>query len=110
MENKNVVTMRILIHCEQGIWVAQGLDYDIAAQGKTIEAALTSFQSILSGQFLLDMSNNRALLEGFERAPGEYWDKFNRGFKLEVPDEDSHYSSLVSLAKPVADHELRIYA
>lgn len=72
----------VLIKQEEHLWVAQGLEYDIAAQGKSIPEALKAFEKTFAGQILLDIIEKRAPLEGITKAPQDYWDMFQEGQRL----------------------------
>ncbi len=63
-------------------WVAQGLEYDIAAQGKTIQEVKFKFETTFVGQIVVDVVHGREALAAIAPAPKEYWDKFNRGEQL----------------------------
>ena len=58
----------VLILREGDSWVAQGLEYDIAAQGKSIVAAKTAFERTFVGQIVVDISHNKQPLEGVSQA------------------------------------------
>ena len=70
--------LNVLLLREGEMWIAQCLDYDIAAQGRTIAAAKQAFAHTFAGQVLVDVHNNVQPLQGFEQAPPEYWEKFKQ--------------------------------
>jgi hypothetical protein len=53
-------------------WVAQCLEFDLAAQGPTQEDALRSFERVLAGQLMLDGMKMRRPLEGIRKASNEW--------------------------------------
>ena len=63
-------------------WVAQCLEYDIAAQGDTISEAMASFRRTFLGQVRVDVAHGRKPLEGIQKAPAEYWAEFSRAEQL----------------------------
>ena len=67
---------------DQSGWVAQCLEYDIAAQGKTIAAAKIAFEETFVGQIMVDIVHNKQPLEGIQKAPKEYWNEFKKGEQL----------------------------
>ena len=70
-------------HYEQKtLWVAQCLDYDVAAQGETIQEAKEAFGVAFSAQLAVYIDDNQNPLEMIPPAPQEYWDKFARGDRL----------------------------
>ena len=60
-----------------GEWVAQCLEYDIAAQGKCIRSAMAAFESTLAAEILYHKEKGLEPLAGIGKAPQFYWDKFN---------------------------------
>ena len=73
----NVVLVR-----DGDMWVAQGLEYDIAAQGTTIAETKNAFTRVLCSQVVLDLHHGDSPLAGFEPAPQEYWDRFRKAEPL----------------------------
>lgn len=92
MKKKKKFTVKVLFLQEGDYWVTQGLEYDVAAQGKTIAEAKKSFENTFLGQIVLDIKENRKPLEGISKAPEEFWNKFKEAKHLKdakpfcVPD------------------------
>jgi hypothetical protein len=82
MTQQVTFNVSVLILREGDSWVAQGLEYDIAAQGKTIAAAKTAFERTFVGQIVVDVLHGKQPLEGVSRAPRSYWTKFEHGERL----------------------------
>lgn len=64
----------LLFQEPRGVWVAQGLEHDIAAHGPTVEAAKVAFERTILGYFQLAAKHHRdpiASLPG--RAPDVFW-------------------------------------
>ena len=76
----NVVLMK-----EGDVWAAQGLHYDIAAQGSTIPAAKQAFVLSLMAQVALALHFSEEPLATFEPAPKIYWDRFQNAELLAQP-------------------------
>ena len=76
------VWIRVVLLREGDFWVAQALEYDIAAQGRDIEGAKRAFLRTFSAQVHLDLSNGREPLAGIGRAPDWYFDAFRAGRPL----------------------------
>lgn len=74
--------LSVLLFRGSEMWVAQCLDYDIAAQGKTITEAKEAFALTFAGQVFVDLHHGVAPLAGFAQAPREYWDRFKTGERL----------------------------
>jgi hypothetical protein len=61
----------VFIKDQCATWVAQCLEFDIAAQGKTIKDAQRAFERTFLGQVMLDLHHKRQPLEGIgEMAAG----------------------------------------
>jgi len=84
-----VIRLSVLLFREGDSWTAQGLDYDITAQGKTLQAAANGFAQVLCHQALLDIHHGLRPLQYFKPAPAEYFQKFvSQGLPVErtIPD------------------------
>jgi hypothetical protein len=70
-------------------WVAQCLDYDIAAPGKTIRDALYEFQRLVVARVAISARNGLDdPFAGLKRAPERYWKMFDEQsapLKDEIP-------------------------
>jgi len=83
MNDKHNFVMHVLLLNDDGVWVAQCLDYDIAAQGKTINKAVDALTRTFAGQVVLDIQHGKKPLEDFTKAPIDYWNKFEDANRLE---------------------------
>lgn len=75
-------SVSVLLFQEGNLWVAQGLEHDIAAQGATIGDAKRSFERVFVGQILVDIHHDKEPLSGIQAAPKKYWDMFEHGERL----------------------------
>jgi hypothetical protein len=73
----------LLLLREGEIWVAQGLEYDIVAQGKSLKEAIKAFERTCVGQIAIDVKHGNRPLEGIEQAPAEIWEMFDGAHKLD---------------------------
>src|SRR5258708_18077042 len=64
------------------VWVAQGLDYDITAQGKTPQEADAAFDKIVRAHITKDLKAGKIPFEGMPKAPKEIWDMFQSGLRI----------------------------
>ena len=78
-------TLRVLLLKEDGGWVAQCLEYDIAARGDSIDEALISFRDTLLGQVELDSQRGREPFAGKKPAPPWYWQTLKHARRLADP-------------------------
>jgi len=63
-------------HAEGSLWVAQCLEYDIAAQGKTMKTAVQAILQALREQADRDTEAGRKPFADFEKAPKDFWNQF----------------------------------
>ena len=59
-------------------WAAQGLEYDIAAQGSTIKEAMRAFEAAIYSEFAYAQERGQEVFEGIATAPQRYWDIFEK--------------------------------
>src|SRR5262245_36307295 len=81
------IMVRVLLtpeaHADGVLWVAQCLEYDIAAQGRNIQAAQRAIIRALEDQANRDVADGRVPFEGFDEAPEEYLRFFRSGVPVE---------------------------
>lgn len=77
--------MRVLLLKEDTVWVAQCLEYDIAAQGPTIAVAKDAFVRTFAAQIAVAFHHRDEPLATFEKAPTYYWNLFNKAECLADP-------------------------
>jgi len=77
--------VRVLLIQEGSSWAAQCLEYDIAAQGNSIDDAKNAFEKTFLGQIALDVKENREPFEGIEQAPQDFWEMFKKAKKHKDP-------------------------
>jgi hypothetical protein len=70
-------------------WIAQALEYDIAAYGADIEAAKRAFARTLQGHVTMSARYNRALFAGVEKAPNVFWAAWRRAMTDQHPPVES---------------------
>jgi len=73
---KDDSTIRVVVFREEGWWVAQCLDVDIAVQAKTEEDLHYELGLTLVGRILASDALGIEPFEGLPRAPKRYWDLF----------------------------------
>ena len=78
--------LRILVFPEtHGTWTARGLEHDLAAEGRTIEAAVDTLLKIARAHAAYDRRHNREPLSAFAPAPQLYWTAFTGATRLPAP-------------------------
>ncbi len=83
MKAFNVLVIKDYMGDGAWAWSAQCLEHDIAAQGNSVEEALT----VLAKTFIAEEVCMRQLgktLEDIPEAPREYWNIFKNGAKLDT--------------------------
>jgi hypothetical protein len=68
-------------------WTARSLERDIAAAGRTAEAAVESLLSIAEAHIAFDARHGRDPLSSFSAAPQLYWKAFARAGSSSQPRE-----------------------
>jgi hypothetical protein len=82
MQPQATFAISIVLKYEEYGWAAQCLEYDIAAQGRTIGEAKTAFEKAFIGQIIVDISHGIAPLSQILAAPQHYWQMFDKSEKL----------------------------
>lgn len=94
--------LRIVVFPETHLtWTARALEHDLAAQGRTIEAAIDTLVRLIRAHVAHDRRHNRKPLSAFAAAPKVYWNAFNRAAELPI---------LMELDWPDTDTPVRIVA
>lgn len=74
----------VLLFQETGSWVAQCLQYDIAAPGRKIDDAIYELQRIICGQIVVRKELNLPPIEqALPRAPEIYWKLYHQAARIE---------------------------
>jgi hypothetical protein len=68
-------------------WGARSLEHDLAAVGRTAEAALDALVRIASAHIAYDCRHGRAPLSAFAAAPRSYWNAYAGAAKAARPME-----------------------
>ena len=75
--------IRVLLFRDSDMWVAQCLEYDIAAQGKTLDEVQNRLKRTFVGQIILDVEMGKQPLQGIAEAPQMFFERFeNCGHRL----------------------------
>ena len=68
--------LSVLLLREGEDWVAQCLEYDIAAQGRTLESVKDAFAQAFAARVTIDLARGVQPLIDLASAPNNYWMKF----------------------------------
>lgn len=74
--------LRVLFIKDGDLWVAQCIDRDIAAQGRSVSEAKRAFEHTIIGQILFDLKRGKEPLSDFRPAPASYRAKFDEAEQL----------------------------
>jgi hypothetical protein len=77
------ILVSILLSNEGGTYIAQCLEWDIAAQDQTPTKALEAFEVVFWARVMRDLEKGRPILRNIEAAPDELWDQFRAGMPLQ---------------------------
>jgi hypothetical protein len=84
--NQGEWEISILLFPDDGVWIAQCMEYDLNAQGETHEAALESLGRTMAAQAILDWDAGRTPFEDMPSAPAKYVKLYNAAMHLrDVP-------------------------
>ena len=78
-------TVLIMEHKESGIWVAQGLEYNICAQGDSLREAVENFRGLVYCEHLLAEHLGKNLRDNVPKAPKHIQDIYSRKKATELP-------------------------
>lgn len=83
--------LRVLLFQKmRGVWVARGLEHDLAVEGRSLESVVDSIHRLVSAHADFDRRHGRAPLSPFPAAPSRYWQAFERARPLPVRHESSN--------------------
>jgi hypothetical protein len=69
-------TIRTVVFQEEGWYVAQCLDVDLATQAKSLEALYVALEQLLLGRILVSEKLGLQPFENLPPAPKRYWDLY----------------------------------
>lgn len=68
-------------------WTARSLEHDLAAEGRTAEAALDNLVKMADAHIAYDIRHGHEPLSAFASAPQRYWNAFGAAPKKDPPIE-----------------------
>src|SRR5262245_3769969 len=95
MPDGHIVLSVLFFKEPSGIWVAQALEHDIAAQGGDLDEAKIAFERTVTGYLRLDAKAKREPLSSLKPAPQPYWAVWERVKRKELQAPDAADSSSV---------------
>jgi hypothetical protein len=76
--------IRAVLFQEEGWWVAQCLEYDIAAQARTQADLLYELERLLVGRILISAKKGRQPFENLPKAPSRYWTMYEEAEPVSI--------------------------
>lgn len=77
----------VILYQEDGVWIAQGLQYDITARGSDPVEASERFNQKFGAELIMSMEIGESPLSGVPQAPKEFWDMYEsakmKGFTVD---------------------------
>ncbi len=77
MEDRNLA-LRAVVVPDGGLWAAQCLEYDIGAQGRTVEESIERLGAAVRAERAESVARNGVEFAGIPAAPGEFEEMWNR--------------------------------
>src|SRR5689334_6392027 len=74
--------IHVVLLREGDLYVAQCLEYDIAAQGETLDQVRLNFERALVGQICVDVHHDIKPLSKTPKAPAKYWKLWENAERL----------------------------
>lgn len=89
--------LHVLVFRGERRWVAQCLQYDIAAQAEDLGELLPRFQKTLEAEKMLCIKHGRVPLTSRPRAPQKYWDEAKKLAAISMSDAPERVQELSAL-------------
>lgn len=74
--DRQKLDISVLLLREDAMWAAQCLEYDLAAQGRTLAEVKEAFRRTFTAQIMVDLHYKLEPLVAFQAAPSWYWNMF----------------------------------
>lgn len=107
IENASSLPISAILFQEGEWWSAQCLEYDIAAQARTLSDLRYELERVLCSHVLVSLENGRRPFDGLKAAPQKYWDMF-AGAKLRIEGDDLPFRLPQAAAFPPIVPRLRL--
>lgn len=99
------ITLRAVMFKSGNLWVGQCLEHDIAAQAKEPKDLAYQLERAIVGHIVIAQDNGIEPFKTVAPAPERYWKMFERGLKVEVPED---HVFTVGGVSPVPMREIRL--
>ncbi len=103
---KKLGTIRVLVFKQgENSFLAQGLEHDIAVQGRSLKEVQDAFKFCYAGHIALAAQDGKTTLD-IPRAPACYWDLFHKDNRLPASAVPKPKAGKVIKRSPVAEFAL----
>ena len=97
----------VVLYPEEGVWIAQGIQFDITAKGRTPIDASEKFNDKFGAELVMSLEvGDQEPLAGVGPAPQEFWEMYERA-KMRAAMDDFPIR-LSDGATPYVHQEIRI--
>jgi hypothetical protein len=104
---RDLFRVSVVIYPEEGLGIAQGIQFDITARGRTPTEASERFNEKFGAEFIMSMeAGDDEPLAGVGAAPREFWELYERA-KMHATIDDAPIR-LSDGATPHVHQEIRI--
>ena len=99
--------LRIVVFQEDDLVCAQCLEYDIAAQAKTLEDCLYEVSRLVVGHLAIAAENEVTPFQGIPSAPQRFVDWFERS-KIPLPTVSAPFTPVAASSVVIQPAEIRV--
>ena len=96
----------VVLYPEDGLWVAQGVQFDITARGHTPIEASERFNDKFGAELVMSIELGEAPLAGVGPAPAEFWEMYDNA-KMRASMDDASIR-LSDGATPYVHQDIKI--
>ena len=96
------ITISAIAFQDEGTWIAQGIEYDIAVSAETLSKVRKAFEKVVIANVCVNRKLGRSGLDGIPPAPQHFHDLFNNA------DMDIHQIKNKSTDIPVEISDFRL--
>jgi hypothetical protein len=96
----------VVLYPEEGFWIAQGVQFDVTARGRTPLEASERFNDKFGAELVMSIELGEEPLAGVGSAPKEFWDMYESAKMRAVVDDTP--IRLSDGATPYVHQEIKI--
>lgn len=85
---REMIEVTVVLYPEEGMWVAQGLEFDITARGVSPVDASERFNAKVGAELVISFeAGDASPLSGIEPAPRKFWEMYKNARMSVVTEE-----------------------